>query len=95
LISLFGKEEFDPPGARKIDPWTALKLSGFWMVLSLVQVALSVDRTSHFRSSGHPVSAWREATVWFWVVILMFWVWNGWTNFRKYRDQHREDEAAG
>ena len=95
MISLFGKEEFDPPRARKQDPWTALKLSGFWVVLSILQVALSVDRISSFRSSGRPVSGWREATAGFWVAILMFWLWNSWSNFRKYQDQRHGDEATG
>ena len=94
MISLFGREEFDPPGARKVDPWTTAKLSGFWIFLSVMQIALSVDRLLDFRSSGRPISAVREAAVGFWVVMLMFWSWNCWSNFRKSRSEQREEEAA-
>ena len=89
MISLFGKEEFDPPGPRSIDPWTALKLSGIWVLLSLLSIGLRVEQVSHFRSSGRPVSVWDKAMVWLWVVMLLFSVWNGWKSFRKYRAERK------
>lgn len=71
------------------DPRSALQVSGLWVLVSLAWIALSVDRISHFRSSGRPVSVWREAAVGFWVVMLLFWIWNWWTNFRKYRAERK------
>jgi hypothetical protein len=89
LISLFGREEFDPPGAAMKDPRTALKLSVLWALISLGWISLSAERVSHFRASGRPVSVLREAGVWFWVVMLSFWLWNGWRSFRKYRAERK------
>lgn len=94
MTSLFGREEFDPPTARMQDPWTAVKLSGFWILLSFFNIGLSVEQVSHSRSSGRPVSMWMETKLLFWAANLMFWFWSGWSNFQKYRDQHHGDEAA-
>ena len=85
MISLFGRKEFDPPGSAYRDPRTALKVSGIWAFLSLAWISLSMDRVSHLRSTGRSVGVWREAAIWFWVVMLLFWMWKWWTNFRKYR----------
>ena len=89
MISLFGREEFDPPRSAFWDPRTALQLSGFWIFLSLLQMGSLIERVLHLRSSGRPVSVWREAEVSFWVVMLLFWLWNGWKNFRKYRAERK------
>jgi hypothetical protein len=89
LISLFGRTEFDPPGSAWRDPWTVLQVSGFWVLLSLLQIWSSNERVLHLRSSGRSVSVWREAEVWFWGVILLFWLWNGWKSYRKYRAEQK------
>ncbi len=89
MISLFGREEFDPPRNAMKDPLTALKLSSFWIFLSVLWIALSMERVSHLRASGRQVGGWGEARVWVWVVISLFWSWNAWTNFRKYQRDRR------
>ena len=89
MISLFGKEEFDPPGTAMRDPRTALKLSAFWVLVSLGWLALSVERVSHLRSSGRLIGTGREMAMCSWIVILLFWLWNGWINLRKYRADQR------
>ena len=89
MISLFGRREFDPPGAQMQDPRTALKVSGIWVLVSVFWIAPSIARMSHFWSSGRALSVWREASVWFWGVMLLFWLGNGWNNFRKYRAERK------
>jgi hypothetical protein len=89
MISLFGRKEFDPPASAMQDPRTALQLSGFWVLLSFVWLGLGIERNSHLRASGRPVGVWRESVVGFWVVILLFWLWNGWNSLRKYRAERK------
>jgi hypothetical protein len=89
LISLFGRKEFDPPGMAMKDPRSALQVSGLSALTALGWLSISVERVSHFRSSDRPVSSWREAAVGFWVVMLLFWMWNWWKNFRKYRAERK------
>lgn len=84
MISLLGKE-FDPPVGRKQDPSTAMKISGFWIVLSIAWLGITAGKVTRLQASGGQVSGLRYAAVVFWMVVLLFWVWNAWKSFGKYR----------
>jgi len=65
-------------------PMTTLITSSIWVLLSAIFLYGSYSRIAHLRSAGQDVSSWQYAQTVFWVVVLLFWIWNGWKSWLRY-----------
>jgi hypothetical protein len=82
VISIVGN-----PEDRERSTWASKMVvaAGIWCLISIISLDVTWSRIADMRAAGKYVSDWRYATVVFWVLILLFWIRNGWLSFRRDR----------
>ena len=91
MISVLGNPE-DRRERPTQSPKMAMVTAGIWCFISIMFLDTTWNRIVDMRAAGQYVSGWRYASVGFWVLILLFWIVNGWLSFRRVR---AKKEAEG
>jgi hypothetical protein len=63
---------------------TSLVTSAIWTLVSVVFLDQNKNKIAHLRSAGQFVSPWQYAQTVIWLVMLLFWIWNGWKSWKRY-----------
>jgi hypothetical protein len=66
------------------DPKSQLKLSGIWIVASILFLDTAWSKVMDLRAAHGYASPWRYAAVGFWVVVLCFHLGNVALNWRRF-----------
>jgi hypothetical protein len=59
--------------------------SAVWVLCSVIFLDTAWSKVIDLRTAGQSVSFPRHAQVGFWIIMLGFWVWSVWTNWKRYR----------